>query len=79
LAGADESFVAERTACVRRARPIDRPSSIWFFPWQGEARQLAQVPLASGRLAVAPNGDVQISQTTSNDMDLAMLELKPML
>jgi hypothetical protein len=62
---------------VRRARRIERASSIWFFPWQGAERQIADVPFASGNIAVAPSGDVLVSSGTSVDMDLAMLELKP--
>lgn len=62
---------------VRRGRRIELPSAIWFFPWHGVERRIADVPLASGRIAVAPDGDVIVSQGTSVDMDLAMLELKP--
>jgi Tol biopolymer transport system component/DNA-binding winged helix-turn-helix (wHTH) protein len=62
---------------VRRARRIDRASSIWLFPWHGTERRIADVPLASGNIAVAPSGDVLVSQGTTLDMDLAMLELKP--
>jgi Tol biopolymer transport system component/DNA-binding winged helix-turn-helix (wHTH) protein len=63
---------------VRRGRRIERPSSLWFFPWQGTERRIADVPLASGDISVTLNGDVLVSQGTSNDMDLAMLELQPL-
>src|SRR5262249_34039647 len=56
---------------------IDRAAAIWFFPWQGAERKIAEVPLAWGNIAVAPSGDVLVSSGTSVDMDLAMLELKP--
>jgi len=62
---------------VRRARRIDRASALWLFPWQGAERKIAEVPLASGNIAVGPNGDVLVSEGTSADMDVAMLELKP--
>ena len=77
LSDNDTWSVGKDGVYVRRARRIDRPSSIWFFPWQGAAHRMAEVPLASGRIAIAPNGDVLVSQSTSADMDLAMLELKP--
>lgn len=63
---------------VRRARRIERASSLWFFPWQGQERRIADVPLASGNISVTPNGEVLVSQGTSGDMDLAMLELQPL-
>ncbi len=50
---------------VRRARRIDRASSIWLFPWQGAERRIADVPLASGNIAIAPSGDVLVSQGTT--------------
>jgi hypothetical protein len=62
---------------VRRARRIDRASALWLYPWQRAERKIADVPLASGNIAVGPNGDVLVTQGTSADMDLAMLELKP--
>jgi Tol biopolymer transport system component len=73
----DTWAIGKEGVYVRRARRIDRASAIWFFPWQGAERQLAEVPLASGNIAVGPGGDVLVSQGTSVDMDLAMLELRP--
>ena len=74
----DTWAIGKEGVYVRRARRIERPSALWFFPWQGEARRIADVPLASGNISVAPNGDVLVSQGTSGDMDLAMLELQPL-
>ena len=78
LADNDTWAIGKKGVYVCRARRIDQASAIWFFPWQGAERKVAEVPLAWGSIAVGPEGDVLVSQATSADMDLAMLELKPL-
>lgn len=78
LSDNDTWAIGKEGVYVRRGRRIDRASSIWLFPWQGEERRIADVPLASGNIAVTPSGDVLVSQGTTLDIDLAMLELKPL-
>jgi len=78
LSSNDTWAIGKDGVYVRRARLIERASSLWFFPWQGQERRIADVPLASGNISVTPNGDVLVSQGTSGDMDLAMLELQPL-
>ena len=77
LAEIDSWTVGSNGFYVRRGRHLDRPSSLWFFPWQGPERKLADVPLASGNIAADHNGDVIFSQSTSMEVDLAMVELRP--
>jgi Tol biopolymer transport system component len=61
---------------VRRSGRIDEAPSLWFFPWLGSPKKLADAPLASGNIAVDQRGRVLFSQTTNPEVDLAMIELK---
>jgi hypothetical protein len=61
---------------VRRSGRIEEAPALWFFPWVGAARKLADAPLASGNIAVDEDGHVLFSQTTNPEVDLAMVELR---
>ncbi len=61
--------------CARAAHRPDS-SSIWMFPWQGAERRVADAA-GVGKYRGRAKGDVLVSQGTTLDIDLAMLELKP--
>jgi Tol biopolymer transport system component/DNA-binding winged helix-turn-helix (wHTH) protein len=76
ISGADSWTVGADGIYVRRGSRVDQVSSLWFFPWHGPERKLAEVPLASGNIAVDPDGNVLFSQNTTMEVDLAMIELR---
>lgn len=76
ITDADSWAVGSDGIYVRRGRRVDESSSLWFHPWRGEPRKLADVPLAWGNIAVDPEGRVLFSQSTSAEVDLAMVELQ---
>lgn len=76
ITDSDSWAIGKNGVYVRRGRRPDQSPSLWFFPWQGEGRKLAEVPLASGNIAIDPQGRVLLSQSTSAEVDLALVELQ---
>jgi Tol biopolymer transport system component/DNA-binding winged helix-turn-helix (wHTH) protein len=75
LTDIDVWAASPRGLYVRRGRTPERPSTIWFYPWNGTPRKLADIPLASSSIAVDSAGAVIFSQSPDYQIDLGLVDL----
>ena len=75
LTDIDVWAASPRGLYVRRGRTAERPSTIWFYPWDGTPQKLADIPLASSSIAVDSAGSVIFSQSPDYQIDLGLVDL----
>jgi hypothetical protein len=75
LTDIDVWAASPRGLYVRRGRTSERPSTIWFYPWNGQPQRLADIPLASSSIAVDSAGAVTFSQSPDYQIDLGLVDL----
>ncbi|MCR5875217.1 hypothetical protein LRS10_14075 [Phenylobacterium sp. J426] len=59
---------------VKRARGAS-PAAVWLHPWSGPARRLAEVPTITGEIGAGPGGQVLISRSLDEQVDLGLFDL----
>ncbi|MEW5685552.1 MAG: winged helix-turn-helix domain-containing protein [Pseudomonadota bacterium] len=74
LAGNDTWSVGRGGIYVLRARRDTGPAA-WLHPWSGAPRRLGEIPTATGRIGVAPDGGVVLSRSLNEEVDLGMFDL----
>ncbi|MGA0606676.1 winged helix-turn-helix domain-containing protein [Phenylobacterium sp. VNQ135] len=60
---------------VKRAHQGDAPASIWLHPWSGPARRIAEVPTLTGEIGAGPDGQVLVSRSLDEQVDLGLFDL----
>lgn len=60
---------------VKRARHGEAPAAVWLHPWSGPARRIADVPTMTGEIGAGPGGQVLISRSLDEQVDLGLFDL----
>jgi Tol biopolymer transport system component/DNA-binding winged helix-turn-helix (wHTH) protein len=73
--GAHDTWTVGRDGVfVKRGRGAS-PAAIWLHPWDGPARRIAEVPTLTGEIGVGANGQVLVSRSLDEQVDLGLFDL----